>query len=436
MRFGVIMSNENKNPADNSEMALDDLLKFIEEASPEELAALADSAGSGLDGAGQNESEIDLTIRRWINKQIDGTELLRRLVSFDKWDVAIDDEELFRAIEEKRPSKWAVFEENGEKRLFVFTGSDAERAFTGDGGGSFTQAPGTHVFGSLDERFDFICINPYSDTAIGYGREHFAMLREMAEAVKIERKLKDLRAGEELDNSVWAEIKNYPNYILPVKTDAAGNWAGIPMAPDEKNRRLLPVFTAEDYFFVFQKDYFDSAPETDLRVVAPYKLNGTELFRQILKMENLDGVVFNCESGNPVAFAPQIAQVILNQAPAEKFVQIDYKEALMFANGFVAEAEYDSTIFCRFPAERINGETVDPEKLERICQILYGANWRHGNDDGSRYLVLRPEMHILTTAEEQSAPWRNVNLHDKNHHYWFFKISGANDVNRVQQADF
>jgi hypothetical protein len=122
-----------------------------------------------------------------------------------------------------------------------------------------------------------------------------------------------------------------------------------------------------------------------------------------------------------------------------KYVRIDYKEALMFASGFVAEAEYDSTIFCGFPSEWVDAEAeeaVAPGKLEEIFRQLYGAGWRYGNEDGSRYLVLRPEIRALSPAEEQAEPWRHVNLRDKNHHYWFFKATDAREIIRVQPTDF
>ena len=135
------------------------------------------------------------------------------------------------------------------------------------------------------------------------------------------------------------------------------------------------------------------------------------------------------------AKASPTAPAILHST-GKSYVQINYKEALGLASGTVWEAEYDSTIFWRLPTEWIEGESVKAEKLEVVYKLLYGANWRYGNEDGSRYLVLRPDTHILTTAEEQGEPWRNLNLQDKNHHYWFFKVSDSNEVVRVQQTAF
>jgi hypothetical protein len=310
---GVVRENQtaqftkNKEAEDMSEMTGEKLLKMIESLppkskTPEEIEKT------------KNETEINAAIRQWMNKQIEATALLRKLVSYDDWTIPVSEEAFLSSLANNQVPAWLFSEDNGVKRLFVFTGADAQKSYLGEKGAYFISYNGADLFGSMDEHFDFICINPDSEMAISYGREHFAMLREMSAAVKIERRLVDLRAGKENDNSIWADIRNYQNYILPVKYDEAGNSAGVPFAPDEKNRNLLPVFTAEDYFFAFQTDYFNSGESKELKIVRPYKLNGTELFEQILKM-NLDGIVFNCAGGGkPIAFMPQIAQVILSSS--------------------------------------------------------------------------------------------------------------------------
>lgn len=307
------MNDEKKYSPYDPEMSNEDFLDFMENASAEEMAKVADSVPPAPDASDKNEQEIDFALRQWLNKQIDATALLRKLVSFDKWKVLVDDEEMFATVGKNRLPEWSIqIDDSGVKRLFVFTGTPATRAFTGNKGGCFTAARGTHLFASMDERFDFLCINPYSETAISYGREHFAMLEEMAKAVEVERTLFELRFGGTVKQSVWAAAKNYQKYILPHIYDESGKISSIPFAPDDKNRRLIPLFTAEDHFFVFQLDYFDSGQGKELKVVAPHKMTGAELFSYVAKMTNVDGIVFNCRSDNPVAFAPQMAQMLLD----------------------------------------------------------------------------------------------------------------------------
>lgn len=308
------MNDEKKYPSYDPEMSDEDFLNFMENASTEDMVKAAGSVRPSSETVNTDGEDIDYTLWRWLNKQIDATELLRRLVLFDKWNVLVEDEEMFAALEENRPIEWSVqIDNSGVKRLFVFTGAPAWRNLPDDKGGCLISIPGTRLFASMNSlRFDFLCINPYFETAISYGIEHFAMLDAMAKAVEVERTLVKLRFGGDVERSVWSAARRYQNYILPVIYDNSGKFSSIPFAPDDKNRRLIPIFTAEDAFFTFQKKYFDSGQPKELRVVAPHKMKGEDLFVHLSQMTNIDGIVFNCVSDNAVAFAPQMAQMLLD----------------------------------------------------------------------------------------------------------------------------
>jgi len=45
------------------------------------------------------------------------------------------------------------------------------------------------------------------------------------------------------------------------------------------------------------------------------------------------------------------------------------------------------------------------EKREVLFKYLYGPTWRSGNEDGSKYVVLKCDVHRLTDAEAQLRPW-------------------------------
>ena len=127
-------------------------------------------------------------IRRWQSGQIESGALLRTLISFDKWTIPAEEEEFYKSVDENRLAEWAVKEENGAKCLCIFFDADVEKTlFHARDGFVSLILTGTHIFGSLDERFDFLYINPSSETAITYDRGQFPMLREMAAAVKAER---------------------------------------------------------------------------------------------------------------------------------------------------------------------------------------------------------------------------------------------------------
>ena len=136
--------------------------------------------------------ELRAAIRRWQSGQIESGALLRTLISFDKWTIPAEEEEFYKSVDENRLAEWAVKEENGAKCLCIFFDADVEKTlFQARDGFVSLILTGTHIFGSLDERFDFLYINPSSETAITYDRGQFPRLREMAAAVKAERQSSD-----------------------------------------------------------------------------------------------------------------------------------------------------------------------------------------------------------------------------------------------------
>lgn len=116
-------------------------------------------------------------------------------------------------------------------------------------------------------------------------------------------------------------------------------------------------------------------------------------------------------------------------------VQIIFKDGLMLPSGFVAPAAYSGVIFCRVPTECVEGDNLSAAKLEAIFEKLYGADWRAGNDDDSRYVVGNVQLRVLDSAEEQSAPWQNVS-NNKDYHYWFYRDSATGELQAVTPSEF
>lgn len=306
-------SEKNYLPYD-PEMSTDDFIKFMKNASTKELAAVASSVRLSSKTVNTDGRDIDRTL--WLRryKKISAAELLRKLVLWDNWAVLVESEDILIALKEDRPTEWLVQVDNsGVRRLFVFTGAGTWENFVIDKCGGARHANGTDLFASMDpSRFDFLCINPNSDTAVSYGKEHFAMLRDMAKAVEVERALLKLRSSRGSQNPAWSMARNYQNYILPVIYDNSGKFSSIAFAPDGKNRRLVPIFTARDNFFAFYRQYFDSGQGKELRIAAPHKMTGEDLFAYLSQMTDIDGIVFNCVSDIATAFSPKIAQAMLD----------------------------------------------------------------------------------------------------------------------------
>jgi hypothetical protein len=99
-------------------------------------------------------------------------------------------------------------------------------------------------------------------------------------------------------------IANYPEFLVLVTGD------GMPMAPDDKGRRLAPVFTNEASFEAFRKELM-----SDGKLIQPLltRISGSELFPKLQDM-HLHGVVFNCcGPERPVAFVPQTIPVLMER---------------------------------------------------------------------------------------------------------------------------
>jgi len=87
----------------------------------------------------------------------------------------------------------------------------------------------------------------------------------MAASVEsLENALTELRwnpegLGEETYDAYLTLVANYPDYILLVTGD------GMPMAPDDKGRRLAPVFTTNAAFEAFHREVLAAAGHRNRR---------------------------------------------------------------------------------------------------------------------------------------------------------------------------
>jgi hypothetical protein len=57
------------------------------------------------------------------------------------------------------------------------------------------------------------------------------------------------------------------------------------------------------------------------------------------------------------------------------------------------------------PDTWLHGSALAPERREQILAFLYGADWRLGNGDGSKYVVLSIEQHVLSELETAQRVW-------------------------------
>ncbi|HEY6329817.1 MAG TPA: hypothetical protein VI756_10800 [Blastocatellia bacterium] len=252
-----------------------------------------------------------VAIERWRNKEIDGTALLRRLVSYDKWMVPVSEAAAGEMLAQGAASR-VIFNKDpqGVSRLFIFSDAEAYRRFREAAGTTqeqhFLTTKGTWVFRVPSDAIDFLAIDTASPHEIAYGKELFPRLKEMADAVEVEEALLELRTSDNPRQGLLALVRDYPAYSIAMqKTDQATR---LGMAPDSKGRALAAVFTHDDGFDAYYEDGKRLQPEGELLQM---NLAGPALFEHLSRMQ-FDGIVFNCNGpAQPIAFALQFAEVAL-----------------------------------------------------------------------------------------------------------------------------
>lgn len=113
-------------------------------------------------------------------------------------------------------------------------------------------------------------------------------------------------------------------------------------------------------------------------------------------------------------------------------------DGLAFESGNVAPGAKRVLAYCRVPASYTQGEfesseeprwppgkSLTTEAQERLFQALYGTDWRAGNSDGSRYVVLRVEMRAHRTEVAWEPPVHTGADAAFTRHYFSVDSTGA-----------
>ena len=251
-------------------------------------------------------------VERWKNKEINGTALMRLLVSYQDWMVPVSEAAAGEMLQQGSVSRIMFSKDpQGVTRLFIFTDGEAYDRFNKAGAEAgaqlFLTTRGTWVFRMPLEDIDFIAIDAGSPHEIAYGKDLFPRLKQMADAIEIEEALLELRTSANPREGLLATVRDYKNYGISIQKNGEDIRLGI--APDAKGRTLAAVFTSEEAFDAYYEEGKRLQPEGEL---VRLNLPGGALFEQLLKTQ-LVGIVFNCSGPpKPVAFARQFAQFALN----------------------------------------------------------------------------------------------------------------------------
>lgn len=124
-------------------------------------------------------------------------------------------------------------------------------------------------------------------------------------------------------------------------------------------------------------------------------------------------------------------------------VMILLKDGLQFPSEMISEASYSLLIYCRVPEEWISepipdsndlwlkGPSLTPERLETVLETIYGATWRRGNEDGSRYVVLAMGSRLLNPRHASEKPWLQDDLSNPAMRYFYYV---ADEDGKLQRA--
>lgn len=257
-------------------------------------------------------SVID-TIRRWQSHAVSGTALMRELIGYEQWELPITlrSSRAMRASNAS-PEPWLYKDREGNSRLFLFTDRGAYRRYREAAGmpvgeQPFTATPGVSIFTRDLSALEAIHLDPLTADALTLGKELFARLNVVADAVRVERALDQLRGGSTRVSSQLSVVKRFQAYHVGMRDTPEG--PRFALAPDPRSRYLAAVFTLNDGFEAYLQECAATGDATPLRRAV---MTGEQLFRELLDT-GLDGIVFNCCGPTPpVAFAPAFARLVID----------------------------------------------------------------------------------------------------------------------------
>lgn len=122
------------------------------------------------------------------------------------------------------------------------------------------------------------------------------------------------------------------------------------------------------------------------------------------------------------------------EVPMETVVVI-IKDGLTLPSGFYKAATYACNFYCRVPSDWTEAGKLKEIYLEKFYEKFYGATWRAGNDDGSRYVVDHAFTVLLTVADVRGVDWTTLQ-NDGENHYWFYITDENGEIKSVKPTEF
>ena len=97
-----------------------------------------------------------------------------------------------------------------------------------------------------------------------------------------------------------------------------------------------------------------------------------------------------------------------------KYLRLTITDTLSFWDDYLGDYLFNPansktfTLWYRLPDKWLEQGALVSDRREDLLAHLYGSNWRLGNDDGSKYVVLTINEHELSDTEASQRLWVNT----------------------------
>jgi hypothetical protein len=324
--------------------------------------------------------------------------------------------------------------------LWIFT--DREAADLAQAAGASLGAyaggiPGTKLFRSIDPDAKTVRVNPYSPRArtwIFSEGSASGVGSIWADAITLEENFERWR---QTGNPDKAAVSHYRAFL--VFNHSSGPVITLPGQGGMSNPAV--VFTAPDC-----ADMFLSKLGDEQRASLQQAVTGGEALLENAPQLGIDGLLFN-PFGPGMTYAFPFNDAGTGEAKPSRFIMLMLGDGLRLPSGFVAESSYRCLVYCRVPADWLEGDAPEsdelwlqgvslrPDKVERLFEGLYGKTWRSGNSDGSQYVVEVGGARLLNPLREAERPWEKDDPDDERLRYFHFVAERDGQFKPVTPAE-
>jgi hypothetical protein len=213
------------------------------------------------------------------------------------------------------------------------------------------------------------------------------------------------------------------------------------------NQPMIRAFTDTERLMRFARENDLIEADGSCRILT-IPTNGVIDYLEKFVEHGAFGVWFNSDSQSDGFFIPIKQLRIIKEhldrldsspaAPQKSAMKTGFlliRDGLGFPSGFVSKADYALNIYYHVPSDWTDGGELNAAGQEKIFEFLYGADWRNGNDDGSRYVVINSFSTILEGDAVKNTPWEEM-TDTKEVHYRFYLAGEDGTIRSVKSAEF